>query len=261
MAITTTEHWVATPGGKLYSKCWQPSTTVAAPIIMLHDSLGSTVQWRDLPAQLAEASQRQVVAYDRLGYGQSAPRTDVVTRDYVNNEANEGFHAVLEHFGINDFVVFGHSVGGCMGICVAGIYGERCQGLVSIAAQTFGEARTVNSIKAAQQALSTPEQWQRMVKYHGDNAQWVMDTWVNTWTQEDGPKDWHLFQYVEALTCPVLVVHGKNDEFGSLAHPHSVQERAQTQVTLLLLDGVGHVPHREKPAEVLAAAQEFLAAC
>jgi len=259
MAITTTEHWVPTQGGKLYSKCWQPNNTVGVPIILLHDSLGSTVQWRDLPEKLAQASKRKVVAYDRLGYGQSAPRSDTVTRDYVTDEANEGFRAVLEHFAIDEFVVFGHSVGGCMGICIAGIYGNRCQGLVSIAAQTLAEDCTVASIKAAKQALSSPEQWPRMVKYHGENAQWVMDTWVNTWTQEESLEDWHLFAYLAALTCPVLVVHGKNDEFGSLAHPQSVQDHASTDVTLMLLDGVGHVPHREKPAEVLAAVQKFLA--
>lgn len=257
VTVSTTEQWVATPTGKLYSKCWQPEGAIGAPIILLHDSLGSTVQWRAFPEKLAAATQRMVVGYDRLGYGQSAARTDVVTRAYVTSEATEGFWAVLEHYKIDEFVVFGHSVGGCMGISVAAVYGERCRALVTVAAQTFVEEQTLLAIRAAKKALASPEQWQRMVKYHGDKAQWVLDTWVNTWVGNED-MSWDLFAPLRSLTCPVLAIHGKEDEFGSLAHPQSIKEHANIPVTLLLLADVGHVPQRENEASVLAETARFL---
>ncbi|MCL6232375.1 hypothetical protein [Acinetobacter amyesii] len=56
---------------ELYTKAWQPETAdkdvTLAPIILMHDSLGSVDLWRDFPAQLASASGRKVIAYDRLG--------------------------------------------------------------------------------------------------------------------------------------------------------------------------------------------------
>ena len=42
-------------------------------IVFLYDSLGSVQLWRDFPARLSEATQCNVLAYDRLGYGKSYP--------------------------------------------------------------------------------------------------------------------------------------------------------------------------------------------
>ena len=44
-------------------------------IVFLHDSLGSVQLWRDFPEKLAEATQCNVLVYDRLGYGKSFPMT------------------------------------------------------------------------------------------------------------------------------------------------------------------------------------------
>ncbi|MGH8437583.1 MAG: alpha/beta fold hydrolase [Pseudomonas sp.] len=40
-------------------------------MVLFHDSLGCIALWRDFPQQLSEATGREVVAYDRLGFGQS----------------------------------------------------------------------------------------------------------------------------------------------------------------------------------------------
>ncbi|MFS6991914.1 alpha/beta fold hydrolase, partial [Escherichia coli] len=84
------------------------------PIILLHDSLGSVELWRDFPERLAEITGRQIIAYDRLGFGQSSPHPDFLDIDFVKNEAIEGFSVIIEQFKIQDFMVMGHSVGGGM---------------------------------------------------------------------------------------------------------------------------------------------------
>ncbi|WP_228460487.1 alpha/beta fold hydrolase [Chryseobacterium gallinarum] len=37
-------------------------------IVFLHDSLGSVQLWRDFPAELSDATNCNVLVYDRLGY-------------------------------------------------------------------------------------------------------------------------------------------------------------------------------------------------
>ena len=74
--MQTTDHWIDTPQGRLFARSWLPGaprTQAPGTIILLHDSLGCVELWRDFPKRLAHATRCQVVAYDRLGFGRSAP--------------------------------------------------------------------------------------------------------------------------------------------------------------------------------------------
>ncbi|MFW2015533.1 alpha/beta fold hydrolase, partial [Acinetobacter bereziniae] len=84
------------------------------PIILLHDSLVSVELCREFPERLAQITGHQVIAYDRVGFGQSSPHPDFLDIDFVKNEAIEGFSVILEQFKIHDFIVMGHSLGGGM---------------------------------------------------------------------------------------------------------------------------------------------------
>ena len=74
MTAVFSDQTVAVPGGDLLVRRWNPARSALAPIILLHDSLGSIALWRDFPPALAEATQREVIAYDRLGFGRSSAR-------------------------------------------------------------------------------------------------------------------------------------------------------------------------------------------
>ena len=52
--------------------------------------------WRDFPARLSRAARRRVIAYDRLGYGRSGPRTDRPSLRFVSEEAEEYFPVLRE---------------------------------------------------------------------------------------------------------------------------------------------------------------------
>jgi len=43
-----------------------------APVVMLHEGLGSVAMWRDFPHRVAHATGRDVVVYSRAGYGRSS---------------------------------------------------------------------------------------------------------------------------------------------------------------------------------------------
>ena len=56
----------------------------------------------------------------------------------------------------------------------------------------------------------------------------------------------------------MLVVQGLADEYGTVAQVEAIRRGAGGKVDVALLEGCGHSPHREKPAETLAAMQAFV---
>ena len=56
---------------------------------------------------------------------------------------------------------------------------------------------------------------------------------------------------------PVLVVQGAADPYGTLAQVRVVEEECYCPVETLVMAGVGHAPHREKPDETLDAVAAF----
>lgn len=261
MTVDTTTFRIATPQGQLHGQRWQPAVATsgpqAAPVVLLHDSLGSVALWRDFPALLAQATQRAVIAYDRLGFGQSDPAPAPLAPDFVAQEAHTAFAAVQQGLGLERFVVLGHSVGGGMAAHVAAAYPQQCLALVTESAQTLVEDRTLEGIRAAQGNFAQPGQMERLAKYHGDKAAWVLSAWVDTWLSP-AFAHYSLQPALAQVRCPVLAIHGEQDEFGSLLHPHNIAAWAGGTVEQEIVAGGGHVPHREQPERIAARIAQFL---
>lgn len=257
LSITSQDVYVPTSEGRLFVRRWDPAGAAGAPIVLLHDSLGSVELWRDFPEQLARETGRSVIAYDRLGFGRSDPNTAVFGPGFVEAEAREGFREVREALGIGPFVAFGHSVGGGMAICCAGVYDTDCLALITESAQTFVEDITLEGIRVAQRSFAEPGQLDRLKKYHGDKAEWVLGAWIDTWLSP-GFADWNLNEPLSQVRCPTLALHGEADEFGSPRHPERIVELAGGR--LALLENCGHVPHREQGRIVLDLVGQWLKA-
>jgi pimeloyl-ACP methyl ester carboxylesterase len=87
--------------------------------VLFHDSLGSVELWREFPERLALATERSVIAYDRLGFGKSDPYPGQLGIDFIREEAQVAFPALCDQLELDGFVGFGHSVGGGMAIAAA----------------------------------------------------------------------------------------------------------------------------------------------
>ena len=266
-SVPTQDHWIATPQGRLFARRWTPAaptangaSTTAAPIVLLHDSLGCVELWRDFPPQLALATGREVIAYDRLGFGHSDSYPGLLALDFVHTEAHTGFAVLCRQLGLARCVLFGHSVGGAMAAVCAAEFAQQCQALVTESAQAFVEERTLAGIRQARDAFAQPGELQRLHKYHGDKAGWVLDAWVNTWLNP-AFRHWSLDAVLAQVQCPVLALHGENDEYGSVRQPERFATLPAGPTRLQLLPGCGHVPHREQPEVVLQAVKGFLAPC
>lgn len=257
----TTTHWISTPHGQLFAKQWQPTflSTSSIPIILLHDSLGCVELWRSFPEQLALTSGHPVIAYDRLGFGQSDARGDRLSTRFVQEEAEQILPLLFQQFAIEYFVVLGHSVGGGMATYCAAHYPKQCLGLMTESAQAFVEDRTLAGIREAEISFQEPTQLDRLARYHGTKVHWVLEAWIKTWLSPEFA-DWSLAKVLPFVQCPTLVLHGEQDEYGSVAHPQMIAELIDAPTELEIMAGVKHVPHREQEQWVVERVSRFLKA-
>ena len=254
------DHWIHLPAGRLFVREWPGADAADAPppLVLLHDSLGSVELWRDFPARLREATGRRVIAYDRAGFGRSDARTEPPSFDFVAEEATTWFPRLREALGVDRFALLGHSVGGGMAVHIAAHHADACTALATIAAQAFVEARTLDGLRAARVSFAEPGALERLARYHGDKAPWVLAAWLDTWL-DPAFAGWSLAPVLPAVRCPVLALHGELDEYGSAAHPRLIGELAGGPATVQILPGAGHVPQREQPGDVVRRVAEFLA--
>lgn len=260
-AISQQDQFIATDQGRLFVRRWRPAPpagTPPVPIVFFHDSLGSVELWRDLPERIVAATGREVIAYDRLGFGRSDPNpAPLPALSFIPDEATGGFRALHAGLGLDGFIAFGHSVGGAMAVGCAANWPD-CQALITESAQTFGEDRTLEGIRAARENFRDPGQVARLAKYHGDKAAWVLAAWIDNWL-DPVFQGWNLGTDLPRVTCPVLAIHGDNDEYGTTVHAKRIAGEAAGPASLVIVENCGHVPHREQPDLIVATIADWLA--
>jgi pimeloyl-ACP methyl ester carboxylesterase len=263
--ILASDAWIDHPRGRLFSRLWRSAKPSAnldhpagkkTPIVLFHDSLGCVDLWRDFPAMLAAATGREVLAYDRLGFGRSDRREGRLPLDFIADEASSYFPAVCEQLGVDSFIAFGHSVGGGMAVHCAARHAARCAGLVTESAQAFVGDETRAGLLEAKRLFDGEGQLSRLEKYHGDKARWVLEAWIGTWL-DPAFAAWSLLDVLPAVKCPVLAIHGALDEYGSPRHPETIAEHAGGPADIRILPETHHVPHKERPDEIVRLVTDF----
>lgn len=226
-------------------------------IIFLHDSLGCIQLWRSFPAKLGETANCNTIVYDRLGYGQSSAfKHEDRHLNYMELEADKLIE-LLDKWGLEQAILFGHSDGGSIAIIAAGKYPDRIRAIITEGAHVFVEPITLKGIEEAVDLYAQTDLRVKLAKYHGNKTQKMFDAWSKTWTQPFF-KDWNIESFVRTMKCPSLVIQGENDEYGSLAQVNSISEQSGGIVSTLILPDTKHTPHKEKTEVVLTASNEFI---
>ncbi len=229
-----------------------------APLVFLHEGLGSVAQWRDWPAQLCAATGRAGWAYSRRGYGRSSPVPDVrgagrLQPDYMHREALHVLPRLLAALGVEQPVLVGHSDGATIALIHAAHH--RLTACVVMAPHLMVEDVSVRSIEQARQAFEHGPLRQRLARFHDDvdGAFWQ---WNDIWLSP-AFRAFDIRDECRAITAPLLAIQGLQDEYGTLAQIHELQ-RAVPHARLLEVPACGHSPHRDQPAAVNAAIAAFL---
>jgi pimeloyl-ACP methyl ester carboxylesterase len=258
--LQVSDHQIDVGGAAIFARRWRPWAAEAwkPVIVLIHDSLGCVELWRTLPEELARATQMSVIAYDRLGFGQSDRNPQALERDFIAREAQVTLPALCAQLDFKYFIAFGHSVGGAMAVACAAILPDTCLAVITESAQAFVESRTLDGIREAKSRFEASGQLARLTRYHGEKAQWVLDAWTNTWLAPSFAT-WTLDSMLALVRCPLLGMHGDRDEFGSPAQLERIVALARGPSTATLMQGCGHVPHREFPDRVIEFTTRFLA--
>ena len=145
-----------------------------------------------------------------------------------------------------------------MAITIAASQSANCDSVVTESAQAFVEQRTLAGILAGKEQFSHPEQFNRLAKWHGDKAKWVLDAWTEIWLSP-AFASWSLDPYLGKVQCPVLAIHGDSDEYGSREFPNRIVSGVQGPSQLAIIKSCGHIPHREQQDQVLSLVSGFMA--
>lgn len=234
-----------------------PATPARPTLVFLHDSLGCIRLWRDFPARLAAATGCPALVYDRRGYGQSdafgpAPRTT----GYLQAEVPV-LCQLLDACQLPQVVLFGHSDGGSIALLAAAHYPGRVAAVVTEGAHVFVEELTLAGIRAAQEQYRSTNLPERLTRYHGQKTDAVFRAWADTWLAPDF-RNWNIEAYLPRIQCPVLVLQGENDEYGTTAQVEAIARQVSGPAQAVLQSGAAHTPHKEAPDETLRLAADFV---
>lgn len=225
--------------------------------VFLHDSLGCIELWRDFPELVSEATACNLLVYDRQGYGKSSPfGSSDRGNNYLEVEADV-LNLLLEKLGIHHVILFGHSDGGSIALIAAAKYPEKIKGVITEGAHIFVEDITLQGIKNAVEAYRTTNLKEKLTKYHGDKTDAVFWAWAKTWLTDEF-KTWNIEHFLPNIKCPVLVIQGEKDEYGSLAQVNGIVKQVSGKAERLIIPSIGHTPHKEAEEVVLEKTTQFI---
>jgi pimeloyl-ACP methyl ester carboxylesterase len=227
-------------------------------LVFLHEGLGSISQWRDFPARIVEATGLPAMVYARYGHGQSDALREPHGIDFMHREALESLPELLRLLGIARPILIGHSDGASIALIHAGS-GHSLRGLVAMAPHVFVEDISIEGITAAKRSFETTDLPQKLARHHRDPAR-TFYGWNDVWLSP-AFRGWNIERFLPAIECPLLVIQGQGDEYGSMAQVDAIACQAGGPVNVLKLEQCGHTPQKDQPEVVAGAIVEFVNLC
>ncbi len=229
-------------------------TGTGATILFVHGNIASSRWW--LPTIERLPTGFRAVALDMRGYG----LTDKPGTGYTIARRAMDLHDLIRKLDLGRVHLVGHSLGGAVALQFAIENPLLVRSLTLLASAPLDGMVAPRSLEGAIPTLlstramfiqalrrSSPtgpfgEAWERLVDdgLLADQQAWIdAGRTLGTWNVE---------QQLTTFTVPTQVVHGAVD---SVAELSSAQHAAQAikGAQLIILDGIGHSPHVERPEE------------
>jgi pimeloyl-ACP methyl ester carboxylesterase/predicted glycosyltransferase len=225
----------------------------------------------------------RVVSFDGRGNGRSDRPTEAEA--YVETEFAADALAVLDATETNSAFVVAWSMGAQRAMLLAADHPERVDGVVFISpAVPFGQLSSAEAIALFDEKAPPYEGWAKFNRHYwlehyedflrfffsqvfsephctkqiDDAVGWGLETTPETLIatavapELDEPS---LREIAERIHCPVLVIHGTDDDVRS--HESGAALAALTGGKLITLDGAGHGPHARQPVKVNRLVRDF----
>jgi pimeloyl-ACP methyl ester carboxylesterase len=218
--------------------------------------------WKDYPQRLCDAGGFRGLVFSREGYGHSTPRKhdERWPVDFMHAQARDVLPDIFDQLGVGmrgrQPWLLGHSDGASIALIYAAMFPERVAGVVALAPHIFVEDMSIESISAARKAYLAGDLRDRLARYHAD-VDSAFFGWNDVWL-DPAFRGWSIEAMVPNVRCPLLVVQGADDEYGTLAQVEGIRARAPHAKILVLAD-CGHSPQRDQPQALTRAITDFIA--
>jgi pimeloyl-ACP methyl ester carboxylesterase len=239
-------------GGRRIETVELPGDYALAPIVLLHEGLGSVGLWRDFPRRVQEATGRRILVFSRYGHGRSEPPPRPRTPAFFHEEALEVLPEVLSQLGAEKPLLVGHSDGGSIALIHAGRH--PVTGIALLAPHVRVEDVTVEAIRETRRSFDAGHLRDRMARHH-DDPDAAFNGWCDVWLDPEF-RAWTLEADAARVTCPALLIQGADDPYGTLDQIDRIEACVRGTVRRLVVPG-GHSPHLEATDQVLDAIARF----
>ncbi|MEA2295994.1 MAG: hypothetical protein QOE86_3633 [Solirubrobacteraceae bacterium] len=230
-----------------------PGTDAAPALVLLHEGLGSVGLWRGFPAALAQATGARVVAFSRYGHGASDPPPRPRTPRFMHEEALDVLPRLLDAAGIAAPILVGHSDGASIALIHAAAHPVHAA--VAMAPHVFVEPLALDEIRAVKAGYETAGLRERMARHHRDPDA-AFHGWNDVWL-DPAFGGWSLEDVLPRITCPLLLIQGVDDQYGSMAQLDAIERAVRGPVERVHL-ACRHAPALEAPEATLAAVTRFV---
>lgn len=235
-----------------------PGSTKKNPtLVFLHEGLGRIEMWRDFPETLCTSTGCPGLVYDRKGYGGSEIFEGPWPVDYLQKESLKYLPALLKECNIENAVLIGHSDGGTIALIAAAAHHDLVRGVITEAAHIFVEQITLHGIRKTVNAFETTSLKEKFARYHKENTETIFYRWADRWLSPEF-QNWNIQGILPKITCPVLILQGEDDEYGTAAQVMGIAEQVSGPVAVGLVPDCGHVPHFQAKDTVLLEMTRFI---
>ncbi len=234
---------------------WLDGKSESTPLVFLHEGLGSIELWRDFPSDVVAGTDRAGLVFSRYGHGRSDTPAGSRTTRYMHDEALDVLPGLIDNLVGRPPILVGHSDGASISLIYAGS-GYPVNGLVLVAPHVMVERHGLDQIAFLNNSYRAGDLATRLAKYH-DDSDALFRGWADVWLSKDFAL-WNLEEYLSAITCPILMIQSRDDDYGSLEHLDIIETSVSGPVDRLLVEGSSHSPHLTESRLVTEATVNFI---
>lgn len=219
--------------------------------------------------------------YDQRGCGESSPSDELTMARYVDD-----LHELLQCWGHEKVVVIGHSFGATLALAYAAIHAERVAAVGYLSGVGIGDwqapYRTERNRRAASFADRLAELSAQASRSRQAETEWRQLSWATDYAdpiagielarsmakspfsinlranRDISFSDADQIDWAAAITCPVTFIHGSLDPRPA-ANSMMLAAHAP-QACKRVVQGAGHLPWTERPADIVGLLRRMVLA-
>lgn len=262
------------------------------PILLLHGSNADLHTWQPWVESLKAS--RRIIRFDQIGHGLTGPDPK---HDYSRANFTADIAEVLDALGISRAIIAGNSMGGKHALAFAVVYPERVSGLILVdgsgaplpkeeepeeqesedeggdaggnigfaIAQTPGVNLLVEQItprSLIRQSLEESVSVRSVVTEEAVDRYWELLRYPGnrraTLKRFSAPYDPLTVDEIASVQAPTLILWGEEDRLIPVEAGRWL-DQVMPNSTIVIYEGIGHLPHEEAPEATLEAVSGWLA--